>query len=220
MKPSIVALSGFCLVFSGVVVLQHRSASAEQRALVAELNRTSNDWKQAILKLDEQGRLTYTLQTQLKLLQEEHLPATNELPKLKAALANLQSLHEAGTKNARATSNRLQFQILELTDERADRQQRFIQMAQQLRSAESQFERLSNQITTLEVQLKGTTNVLLSVEKEKIALEHQLRDPSFLSAQLERHRAAAKKITSTKAELEQETGRVALLPDGSVKQIP
>ncbi|MBL9168611.1 MAG: hypothetical protein JNN07_12780 [Verrucomicrobiales bacterium] len=220
MNPSTLALGGVCGLLIGALVLQNRSASSEQSALVNELTKVSNDWKQAVVKFDEQGRLAYTLQTQLKLVQEEHLLVTNELPKVKGAFAALESNHLAWVENARAVSNRLRLEVLELTDERGDHHERMTQLKGRLLSTEAQLSGLSNEVQQALAKLNATSNALKLTDTAKTQLEEQLRDPLVLSAQLARHGEANKERGRREADAGTQKLRVELLPDGSVKQIP
>lgn len=220
MNPSTLALGGVCGLLIGALVLQNRSASSEQSALVNELTKVSNDWKQAVVKFDEQGRLAYTLQTQLKLVQEEHLLVTNELPKMKGAFAALESNHLAWVENTRAVSNQLRLEVLELTDERGDHHERMAQLKVRLLSTEAQLSGLSNEVQQALAKLNATSNALKLADTAKTQLEEQLRDPLVLSAQLARHGEANKERVRRETDAGTQKLRVELLPDGSVKQIP
>lgn len=220
MKTATLILGGVCGVLVGALFLQHRSASTENSALTSELAKASNDWKQAVFKLDEQGRLAYTLQTQLKLIQQDHLAVTNELPKVKAAFVALESNHLAWVENMRSVSNRLQLEVLELTDERGDHRERMAQLQSRLLSTENQLARLTNEVSQALGKLNAMSNALTVANAAKSQLEEQLRDPVILSSQLARHGEATKDRVRRDADKGSEKFRLELLPDGSVKQIP
>ena len=220
MKPATLLLGGVCGVLVGALFLQHRSASTENSALAGELANTSNEWKQAVFKLDEQGRLAYTLQTQLKLIQQEHLAVTNELPKVKAAFVALESNHLAWVEAMRSVSNRLQLEVLELTDERGDHRERMAQLQRRLLSTENQFAGLTNETAQALLKLNATSNALKAATTAKSQLEEQLRDPVVLSSQLARHGEVSKERVRRDADKGTEKFRLELLPDGSVKQVP
>ena len=76
MNSSTLLLGSVCGILAVALVWQNRSAATAQETTVGELGKFSNDWKQAVFKLDEQSRLAYTLQTQLKRIQAEHLTVT------------------------------------------------------------------------------------------------------------------------------------------------
>jgi septal ring factor EnvC (AmiA/AmiB activator) len=220
MNSSTLILGGVCALLVGGLVVQHRSSTAEQTALTNELGKMSNDWKQAVFKLDEQGRLAYTLQTQLKLVQEEHLSVTNELPKVRSALSTLESNHVMLVDRALSVSNRLQFQVMELQDQQGDHRERMTQMQSKLLSAETQVAHLRETAKQVMAQLNAASNALTVADKTKAQLEGQLRDPVVLAAQLNRFGEASKERVRRDVERGTEKLRVELLPDGSVKQIP
>lgn len=220
MNSNTLLLGGLSGLLAVALIWQNRSAATEHAAVSSELVKCSNDWKQAVFKLDEQGRLAYTLQTQLKLVQEEHLAVTNELPKVKASLISLQSNHVALTETSKTVSNQLFLQILELKDERGDFEQQLAQLKTALASTETELQQMSRQISNSVSQTAAVSNAWQRVEVEKARLESQLRDPVLLAAQLARNQEASKGKARAEVDPNAERLRIRLLPDGSVKQVP
>lgn len=220
MNTPTLLLGGVAGILALALVWQNRSAATEQAQTTGELGKFSNDWKQAVFKLDEQSRLAYTLQTQLKLIQAEHLAATNELPKVKAALSLLQSNHLWSADQAHAVSNRLQLHLLELQDERIDSDQRLQQVQRRLQDLDQSLLQATSQLAQIAKQATTFSNSWKQSELAREQTEAQLRDPVVLAAQLARVAEEAKLRVRPGQERGSGRPRLELLSDGSVKQVP
>ena len=205
MNSSTLLLGSVCGILAVALVWQNRSAATAQETTVGELGKFSNDWKQATFKLDEQSRLAYTLQTQLKRIQAEHLTVTNELPKLKASMLTLESNHVALADLSRSVSNRLHLEVLELKDERSDFQQRLLQLQTILGSKENEIQNVTRLASNAVAEATVAANAWKRAEGDKARLEAQFRDPVILSALLARSQEA----TKTKPRTEIQPGTAA-----------
>lgn len=220
MNTSTLLLSGVSGVLAIALVWQSRSAATDSDRAAGEIGKFSNDWKQAVFKLDEQSRLAYTLQTQLKLVQEEHLTATNELPKVRAAFSLLQSNHLSAVERAQGVSNRLQWEVLELQEEKVDTQQRLQQLQSRLQDLDQHLARATSQLAQSTRQVDTLSNAWRKAELGWQQAEGRLRDPVVLAAQMAQAQAEAKSRTRHGDERGSGPVRIELLPDGSVKQTP
>ncbi|MBM3846220.1 MAG: hypothetical protein FJ405_08045, partial [Verrucomicrobia bacterium] len=174
MNPGTLVCGGLSVLLGVVVWLQRSAANKDAESAAAEILRASNDWSTAVLKLDEQSRLAFTLQTQLKILQEAHLAVTNELPTVKGALSLLNSNHAALNLAAQQASNQSRLMLLELIDEKRDALNRASQAAAAEGVAWRSALVFSNQAVAASGQMLELSNQFALVEQERRSLAAEL----------------------------------------------
>ncbi len=215
MKTSVLIPVVGCVILGAALAMKSRTASVELSEAAVSYQKLSNDWHQAVFKLDEQSRLSYTLQTGLKILTQEHNAATNELPVLRAGVQVLQSNHVALLESSKVSSNRLRLQVLELEDERED-------FRQHLAQASLSVKEVSNSLVVLNLSLEraggeavARSNRISQLEAASRNLESRWTDPAFLRAQLQ----LLGRVDRTETNSTVKEGRLVLQPDGSVRLV-
>lgn len=214
-SPALLPTIG-CVLLGAALVLKFRTTSTESTQARESYHKLSNDWHHAVLKLDEQSRLSFTLQTGLKLLNQEHLAATNELSTLRSGVHLLQSNQVALLESCKTGSNQLRLKVLEFEDEQMDFRQRLAQADFAMRQA---TQSLATAKQSLEIVARGSTeqsNRIKQLEMANRSLEARWADPALLHAQWQIQEKAAKTETNSSTK----SGRLALQPDGSVRIVP
>lgn len=216
MKSAVLIPVVGCILLGAALAMKSRTASVEQSQASENYRKLSNDWHQAVFKLDEQSRLSYTLQTGLKILTQEHLAATNELSTLRSGLQLLQSNHVALLESSKAGSNQLRLKVLELEDERVDFRQRLTQAELGMREAGHSLAAAKQSLENAIREATARSNRIAQLEAANRTLEARWADPALLRAQWQIRENAAKADTNMAVK----AGRLALQPDGSVRVIP
>ncbi len=216
MKPAAIIPIIGCILLGAAFVLKSRTASVGLSEAAENYRKLSNDWHQAVFKLDEQSRLSYTLQTGLKILTQEHLAATNELSALRSGLRLLQSNHIALLESSMASSNQFRLKVLELEDEQADSRQRLAQADLGRREAIHSLAAVKQSLDKAIQERTSRSNRITQLEMAIRTLEARWADPALLRAQWQIQDKAAKADSNSAVK----AGRLALQPDGSVRVIP
>ncbi len=216
MKPATLIPIIGCVLLGAALAMKSRTASVGLSEAADSYRKLSNDWHQAVFKLDEQSRLSYTLQTGLKILTQEHLAATNELSTLRSGLQLLQSNHVALLESSKAGSNQLRLKVLEMEDERVDIRQRLAQADLGMKEASQSVAAAKQSLENAIRESTARSNRMTQLEAANRSLEARWADPALLRAQWQFQEKAAKADTNSAVK----AGRLALQPDGSVRVIP
>ncbi len=180
MKPIVIILTIISLGLGVGMLVEHQHANDKFKFLADDNVRFSNQWQEAVVKLDDVQKVAANLESSLNQRTESLAAASNELARTGADLAKVQT----DFKTAQADLEKQTARITELEGQRDDLTKKMEDLTASIKSLENQMEDTKKKLASAEGDRQVLSNELKRLQDEKAVLVAQFNDLAALRAQV------------------------------------
>ena len=183
MKPFVVILSLLCLGLAAQVFLrQTKGQKAERDLAVAtvHLQTLSNDVSETRVKLEEEARMTWYLQSNLTVRATDLAVASNTLTQISS---NLQAAQQ-DLKSAQGDVQKQAARVAELEGQKDEMQAKLNELAGSIKTLNVQIDETRRKLAAAEGDRESLTKELAKLQTDKSELLRQFNDLAALKAQV------------------------------------